>query len=337
MFIKEIKKKNPGSDRTFVTHRLMDSYRTQKGPRQRTILNLGKLELPKEQWKALADQIEAEISGQQSFYKIDARIKKLAIHYAQLIIQKKLAASDNKEPEQTLPDHETIDLNSVEHNRIRTQGAEYIGHATFQKLGLDSFLGQLGFSDNQVALSALAIIGKLVHPGSEQRTRRWAQQSTALDEFLGSDFSHLANNALYRIADQLFGHKDQIERYLAKRERDLFSLQEKIILYDLTNTYLEGSGKKNGKAHHGRSKEKRNDCPLLTLGMVIDELGFGKTSKIFSGNVSEQDTLEEILNELQGSQVVPEKVSDQITRSITVVMDAGIALEDNRTRVKSSC
>ena len=71
MFIREIIKKKPGYEKEFITHRLVESYRTEKGPRQRTILNLGKLDLPKEQWKILADRIEAEITGQQSFYPVD--------------------------------------------------------------------------------------------------------------------------------------------------------------------------------------------------------------------------------------------------------------------------
>jgi len=45
----------------------MESYRTERGPRQRTVLNLGKLDLPKEKWKMLADSIEAKITGQLCF------------------------------------------------------------------------------------------------------------------------------------------------------------------------------------------------------------------------------------------------------------------------------
>lgn len=336
MFIKEIIKKNASSDKLFRSHRLMDSYRTPKGPRQRTILNLGRLDIPKDQWKILADQIEAEIAGQHDLFEVDATIKKLASHYAQLIVHKELETSRVQESGHAEAIYETVDINSLTHSKMRTLGAEYVGLATFRKLGLDSFLKQLGFSENQTTLSALMIIGKLVHPGSEQHIRRWAQYSSALDELLDTDFSHLPNNALYRISDLLFEHKDNIERYLCKRERDLFSLQEKIILYDLTNTYLEGSGKNNAKAHNGRSKEKRSDCPLLTLGMVIDELGFAKTSKIFQGNVSEPATLKEILKELQGLKLSRGKTVGGKPGPITVVMDAGIASETNLNLLRTS-
>ena len=67
MFIKEIKKKNKGYEKVFTSHRLMESYRTEKGPRQRTVLNLGRLEIPDEQFKLLADRIETILNGQSSF------------------------------------------------------------------------------------------------------------------------------------------------------------------------------------------------------------------------------------------------------------------------------
>ena len=90
MFIKEIKKRNKHYEKEFFSHRLVESYRSEKGPRHRTILNLGELTIPKEQWKALADTIEAKLSGQQSLYPIEEAIETLADHYAQLIIKNRL-------------------------------------------------------------------------------------------------------------------------------------------------------------------------------------------------------------------------------------------------------
>lgn len=328
MFIREIKKKNPGYDKEFITHRLVESYRTEKGPRQRTILNLGTLDLPKEQWKLLADRIEAEIIGQQNFYPVDEAVEKCAVHYAQLIIQKRLIKPEAEDRKKEEPQYETVNLNSLTNSKSRNLGAEHIGFAVFKMLGLDTLFSRLGFNENQGALAALSIIGKLVRPGSEQQTRRWAQNVSALGELLNTDFTHLGNNALYRISDLLLTHKERIEKHLADREKNLFSLKENIILYDLTNTYFEGRAKGNGKAKYGRSKEKRYDCPLLTLGLVIDEMGFPKLSKIFRGNISEPGTLKDIIKEL-------EQNTQEKNGKPTVVMDAGIAVEDNLTLLKN--
>ncbi|MGH8556163.1 MAG: hypothetical protein ACRESZ_01620, partial [Methylococcales bacterium] len=72
----------------------------------------------------------------------------------------------------------------------------------------------------------------------------------------------------------------------ANREQDLFNLSPSIVLYDLTNTYFEGSCQRNSKAHYGRSKEKRTDCPLVTLGLVLDGDGFPVASEVFAGNAA---------------------------------------------------
>jgi len=335
MFIKEIKKKNKVGTKQYMQHRLVESYRTEKGPRQRTILNLGTLSLPNEQWKLLAAQIEAELTGQQQLYKIDGQIKELAVHYARIIVKKQLMRPRVAELEPPAVDYETIDVNSLSDSKCRTVGAEYVGLATFNKLGLDNLFSQLGFSKRQLELAALSIVGKLVYPGSERRTRRWAKHLSAIDELLNTDFSYLSNNVLYRMSDLLLSHQDVIEQHLAQQERDLFSLEEKIILYELTNTYFEGQAKGNSKARHARSKDKRNDCPLLTLGLVIDELGFPKLSKIFQGNISEPGTLKNILEQLQGEEMVSSQSSDNTRNNRTVVVDAGIASEDNLKFLKA--
>ena len=113
-----------------------------------------------------------------------------------------------------------------------------------------------------------------------------------------------------------------VEEYLYDRERNLFGLQETITLCDLTNTYFEGQSKGNALAAHGHSKEKRSDCPLVTLGLVLDFSGFPRRSHVYKGNVSEPQTLSEMLQDLEKG------VATQ-SRNATVVMDAGIASEDN--------
>jgi len=107
----------------------------------------------------------------------------------------------------------------------------------------------------------------------------------------------------------------------------MFSLQETVILYDLTNTFFEGTMRHNHKAKFGRSKEKRTDCPLLTLGLALDGDGFSKRSRVFEGNVSEPGTLEKML---QGMMKPP------LLFKPLVVMDAGIATEANLQWLKDN-
>lgn len=116
----------------------------------------------------------------------------------------------------------------------------------------------------------------------------------------------------------LLKHKDAIETHLKNRERHLFNLDEKILLYDLTNTFFEGSGQYNQKARFGVSKEKRTDCPLVTLALLMDSNGFPKKSQMFEGNISEAGTLKKILPAVSTTDKKP-----------IVVTDAGIGTQKN--------
>jgi len=131
------------------------------------------------------------------------------------------------------------------------------------------------------------------------------------------DFEDMGLDRLYQVSDQLWKHREAIETHLYQQARDLFSFSETITLYDLTNTFFEGEAKTNPKAKRGRSKEKRSDCPLVTLGLVLDGSGFPRKSQIFPGNASEPQSLQTMLEGLEGR------------TGSTVILDAGIASEEN--------
>jgi transposase len=136
------------------------------------------------------------------------------------------------------------------------------------------------------------------------------------------DFEAMPLMRLYRVSDLLVRHRDKIEDALFTRLQDLFGLPATVTLYDLTNTYFEGTAAGIPKAARGRSKEKRSDCPLVTLGLVLDSSGFVRRSKMFPGNVSEGSTLQDMLAGLAAP------------KGALVIMDAGIATEANITWLK---
>jgi transposase len=323
MFIRRVPHKNRRNRKEYYTFKLIESIRTERGPRQRDILNLGiDFDVPKEQWKDLANCIEEIITGQLPLIDYPKVIRNLARRYARKIVRDQ--ASVIAERQDIPPDYETIDINSVEDEEARTVGAEYVVYKTIKELEIDRKLRELGLNRHQVAASLGVIAGRMIAPGSERWTHYWLQNVSALDELIGVDFSNLSLDCVYKVSDRLLKHKDALEEHLCSTEGQLFALEEKIILYDLTNTFFEGTGKYNPKARYGRSKEKRSDCPLVTLGLVLDMHGFPKKSRIFEGNVSEPKTLDTMIRGLAGGEV-----SEDSMIKPTIVLDAGIASEEN--------
>jgi len=244
-------------------------------------------------------------------------LDKLAHGYASRIILSHQDVSDSD-----AIDYREVDLDSLELSRQRSVGGEHATLEALRFLGLDKKLRELGFNGPQAAAAIGTIIGRACEPGSELATHGWLQERSGLGELIGYDFDRLSLYSMYQASDQLLGRKAAIEKHLYEQEHNLFGLLETITLYDLTNTFFEGQSKGNGLAAHGHSKEKRSDCPLVTLGLVLDSSGFPRRSHVFEGNVNEPKTLAEMLRDLeQGGSPGGERP--------TVVMDAGIATEDN--------
>jgi transposase len=327
MFIRETVKSKKG--KKYVQHQLVESVRTPHGPRQRLLLNLGFLDLPRKQWKELANTIESELHGQPSLFPTHPEIEKFARHYASVIIKERLNRESEKiEREQDTAEslYETIDINSVSTSDSRTLGVEHVVTSSTQEYNLDKILKKLKFNDNQVNYTEMLIAGRLAHPGSERETVRWINENSAICELLQTD-AKVYDNALHRTSCLLLENHEVIEQCLSGTDREIFDLQETVILYDLTNTYFEGSKLNSKIAKPARSKDRRNDRPLVTLALTVDADGFPKQSRILNGNVSEPGTLKEILNELL-------KVNDGFGVEKTIVIDAGIASEENIEIIK---
>ena len=324
MFIRETVKSKKGIK--YLQHQLVESIRTPNGPRQKLILNLGLLDLPRDKWKELANCIEGELHQENKLFTTDSEIDKLASHYAKIIIKERLnRQAENIETDQitvnTEPVYEVVDINSVSTLDSRTEGAEHVVTSFLKEYKIDRILRELKFNDAQIDYAKMLITGRLVHPGSERETARWINESSALSELLKTNIK-VYDNALHRTAGLLLENHERVEQYLSRTARDIFDLKETILLYDLTNTYFEGSKRESILAKPGRSKERRNGRPLVTLALTVDEDGFPKQSRILSGNISEPKTLESMLNELS-------KVPDDFNAQKTIVIDAGIASEEN--------
>ena len=338
MYIRRTHTNNSSTGERYYTYRLVTSQRVDGKPRQMTLLNLGRhFAVDQDLWVSLCVRIEQLLSHQTELLPIELpavdekaaqRIAAQLIEQRAVVIKTPIAdeghatsAESSVAPvesvESATADLQTVEVDSLELTRPRTVGVEQLALWAMQQLNFLDLLAHLGINGAQIAAIVGSIIGRMAGVSSELATHNWLIKQSALGELLDVDYESLPLMTMYRAADALWKHSTQIEQTLFTRITDLFGFSTTITLYDLTNTYFEGEVPHNTKARHGRSKEKRTDCPLVTLGLVLDGSGFVRRSQTFAGNVSEAGTLETMLQDLNAPP------------GALVVMDAGIATEAN--------
>lgn len=321
MFIKKTTKTERGTGKIYCAYHLVESVRTAKGPRQRILLYMGAdIGLSESEHGQLSQRISDILTGTQCLIPHPEHIERLAQRYASQIIHR-LSSPDNHVKSEEATEFVHIDVNSVEESEPRSVGAEHLMLEMAYQLELPKQLVQLGLSKIERDLALGSIIARAVNPDSERSTYAWLCQESGLGELLDFDFKkHSSLDKFYQISDKLLPLKDILERHFENIECRFHGCTNTIALYDLTNVYMEGQAQKNPKARFGVSKEKRSDCRLVTMGLIMNEHGFLHRTSILPGNASEPKTLEEMIKSLS--------VHYSLIKP-TIVLDAGIATEAN--------
>jgi len=337
MFIKTIVKTDKNTGKQYNYFRLCESYRIGDKTRHRSILTLGKLDgiSTREDKKQLADLIESKTKGdkQLPLFDTNPKIEKYAAEFSKRIIDDRLIdieldsnksnAEFNKEKE-----HETVNINSLRHDDVREIGAEWLCTQTINQLGLKDFLTQrCGFSESSANLSMMHVVSRAVYPASEHKTAQWIKENSAVGNLFDVPLDKVNRFKLYSASNALYKDKVKIEDWLSHKTNELFDIQDKIVFYDLTNTYFEGRKAGNKLAKFGNSKEKRSDAKIVALAAVINAEGFLKYSRIYQGNTGDSTTLEQTINDLSLH-------TSTTGRKPVVVMDAGIISDDNALMLK---
>jgi len=325
MYFKFSLRKHPQSGKLSGYYRLVESYRNADNRVcHRTILNVGFIEdTTPEQLNKIQRHLTDKYEQKNSLF--DQEEDPVVKQYVEDFWQRTLSSKklDIKSAEKL---SRMVDMDTLQHSNAREIGAENIAYGTWEKLNLTPLLLSVGFSPEQAMLAATQVVSRAVYPASELKTVRWIKENSAVCELTGYDADKVTKDRLYKSALDLYRAKDAIEKHLSRRTNELFDLEDKIILYDLTNTYFEGEKRNSQLAKFGRSKEKRNDAKLIVLALVVNVEGFIKYSSILEGNIADCNTLSAMI----------EKLASHTCRGPSVVvLDAGIATEENLSLIQS--
>ncbi len=327
MFIKGYSKYNKSTQERHIYYKLCESYRIKGNIRHYVILGLGSLEELEnvEEKRMLAIRIEEIIKGGGNSLPtgiVGGKVEQLAWHFYKEII-------DKKRLDVHLPkgEWETVNMSTLRNKDAREIGSEWLCKQAFDQLGIADFLKVKGWSDEKISLATTHIISRVAYPASELKTVSYIKENSTVCELTGYNKEKITKDLLYSISHKLYSIKEELEKYLSKKTNELFDLEDKIILYDLTNTYFEGRMQGSKKAKFARSKEKRDDAKIVVLAVVTNREGFIKYSDIFEGNMSDCKSLEAVIDKLSYA-------TSYTDRKPIIVMDAGIATEANVIMVR---
>jgi transposase len=330
MFLKQIEKGSPDGKK-YTYYRLCESIRIGGKTRHNNLLNLGTLTgLEKEDRKALANRIESLYLGTGSLFSgVSPEVEKLAVRfYKELRDKYKLAKNEPLPAAEAVAekDMECVDINTIQHDEVREVGAEWLCLQAIEELGIAALLAAQNWDLPAIGSAITLLASRAVYPASEHKTAQWIQSSSAITELVFKQQQLLSHQHLYKIGDKLYEQKEVLGQRLYTRTNELFNLSDKIVFYDLTNTYFEGRKADSVIAQFGRSKEKRSDAKLVSLALVVNAEGFVKYSKIYEGNIYEPHTLLSTIEALSAN-----------TNAVqpAIVMDAGIATEENLAMLKA--
>lgn len=309
MFIRQYFQNDNGTRRAYWA--LVESYRTDAGPRQRVVAWLGKLDAAGRLGVEQAARHGAPPGRNASRTRRGPR---------QLALFDQPPDEDQRPVE---PQWVEVDASAVRVENKHKFGGPWLALEIVRRLKLDEFLKNvLAPGREHVAWwrsALILVVARLCHPSSELHTAEQWYPTTALPELLGVPADRVDDNRLYRTLDVLLPHKQQLEVHLANRLGELFELEYDLLMYDVTSTYFEGEANFE-LAQRGYSRDNRSDCKQVCIGLVVSRCGLPLGYEVFAGNTADVTTVERIVETMEGRYGKSRRIW---------VMDRGMVSEEN--------
>jgi len=300
MFLRRYRRSKDGKVHTYFA--LVESVRTDVGPRQHVVAYLGELNHDQERrWQRTV-----------VFYNRHGDAQQL-----------RLFPEDDEVPLPDDPDVVRVRLRNVGWTNARRFGDVWLARWLWKYLGLDNIVDRhlpQGKEDVRPAdVVAIEVINRLCGPCSEFALAEHWYATTALEDLLGVPDQAVTKDRLYRTLTALRAVQNPIENDLKGNFGTLFQLDYDILLYDLTSSYFEGLAEHNDLAKRGYSRDHRSDCKQIVLALVVTREGFPLAHQTLAGNTRDLQTVRQIITNIEARFGQSQRVW---------VMDRGMISED---------
>src|SRR6266849_6220564 len=280
MFLRAYRRSKDGKTHTYYA--LVESLRTEAGPRQHVVAYLGELNSTQERrWQRT-----------MVFYNRKGEAQQL-----------RLFPDDEDVPLPDDPDVARIRLSSVGWTNPRRFGDVWLARWLWHYLGLDDIVARHVPQGKETVrpadVVAIEVINRLCQPCSEFALAEHWYAATGLEELLGVPDSAVTKDRLYRTLTQLLQGQEKIENDLQQRFGVLFQVDYDLLLYDLTSSYFEGLAEDNDLARRGYSRDHRSDCKQVVVALVVTREGFPLAHYTWAGNTRDVQTVQRIVNAIE--------------------------------------
>jgi transposase len=280
MFLRRYIRTKDGKTHTYYA--LVESVRTEAGPRQHVVAYLGELNHDQER-----------------------RWQRTVVFHNRQGEHRQLRLFPDSEPV-VLPDDPNvvqIRLDSVGWTNPRGFGDVWLGLWLWKFLHLDEIVNRQVSQGKETVrptdIVAIEVINRLCGPCSEFALAEHWYRSTGLEDLLGIPDSAVTKDRLYRTLDRLLKAQKAIENDLKEQLGSLFQLDYDLLLYDLTSTYFEGLAEENELAQRGYSRDHRSDCKQIVLALIVTRDGFPLAHLTLAGNTQDLQTVETIVTTVE--------------------------------------
>jgi transposase len=149
---------------------------------------------------------------------------------------------------------------------------------------------RFGFEPERV-IFAMAL-QRLCCPGSDLQGSGWIRTVEA------SGFETIELQHLYRMTGFLAEVRDDLERELFDRDRDLFTQSLDLVFIDTTSIYVYRAEETEWRLR-GYSRDHRPDLPQLVLAVAVDRHGWPVSWEVFPGNTADHNAFEAMIQKMR--------------------------------------
>ena len=211
MFLRQCFRNKDGKRHAYWA--LVESFRTDAGPRQRIVAWLGKLD---EAGRLGIEQAARDANSTHSKTSTTARDDQLPLF--------------NRQVDEAPAEPQWVEVNAsgVRVENCRQFGGPWLALQVARKLRLDEFLKSVMPSGREHVSwwrsALILVVARLCRPSSELYVAEQWYPKSAMPQLLGVPADRVDDNRLYRTLDQLLPHKAKLEAHLKNRMGELFDL-----------------------------------------------------------------------------------------------------------------